>query len=49
MLNVPPLVVSRRVGHASIKTTMDLYGHLIEKMTEGMVESHLQKIQQEWA
>ena len=25
-----PMMVSRRLGHASIKTTVDVYGHLFE-------------------
>jgi len=27
--NVDPLTVQRRLGHASITTTFDIYGHLI--------------------
>ena len=29
-LGESPMLVSRRLGHASIKTTIDLYGHLFE-------------------
>lgn len=30
-LNLPPLLVSRRAGHSSVATTMNLYGHLISQ------------------
>jgi integrase len=31
MLNndLPPIVVSRRLGHSKASTTLDLYGHLL--------------------
>lgn len=48
MRNVPLIIVSRRAGHASVATTMNKYGHLISQMSEGVVESHLQEIQQNW-
>ena len=49
MRNVPPLVVSRRAGHASTATTMNLYGHVISQMAEGVIASHLREIQRSWA
>ena len=49
MRNVPPLVVSRRAGHASVATTMNLYGHLISQMADGMVASHLSAIREGWS
>ena len=48
MRNVPPLVVSRRAGHASTATTMNLYGHVISQMGEGVIASHLREIQRSW-
>lgn len=48
MRHVPLIIVSRRAGHASVATTMNKYGHLISQMSEGVVESHLQEIQQNW-
>jgi integrase len=30
--NVPPIVVSRRLGHAKASITLDIYGHLIPSM-----------------
>ena len=48
MRNVPPLVVSRRAGHASTATTMNLYGHVISQMAEGVIASHLREIQHSW-
>ena len=34
MLNtgIPPIVVSRRLGHAKASITLDVYGHLIPTM-----------------
>ena len=32
--NVPPLVVSRILGHSKPSTTLDIYGHLIPIMHE---------------
>ena len=29
-LGESPILVSRRLGHASIKTTVDVYGHLFD-------------------
>ena len=29
---VPPIVVSRILGHAKASTTMDIYGHLLSDM-----------------
>ena len=49
MRNVPPLVVSRRAGHASVATTMNLYGHVISQMADGMVASHLSAIRESWS
>jgi len=36
MLNhgVPPIVVSRVLGHAKPSTTMDIYGHLLSGMQD---------------
>jgi integrase len=36
MLNngIPPIVVSRRLGHSKASTTLDVYGHLIDSMQE---------------
>jgi integrase len=31
-------VVSERLGHASIMTTLDTYGHLLKGMQEGAAE-----------
>jgi integrase len=38
MLNqgVPPFVVSKILGHSKPSTTMDIYGHLIPVMHEGI-------------
>jgi len=38
MLNqgVPPFVVSKILGHSKPSTTMDIYGHLISVMHEGV-------------
>ena len=33
-----PFVVSERLGHAKPSITMDIYGHLIPLMQEGMAE-----------
>jgi len=30
--NIPPIVVSRRLGHARASITLDIYGHLIPSM-----------------
>ena len=30
--NIPPIVVSRRLGHAKASITLDVYGHLIPSM-----------------
>ncbi len=30
--NIPPIVVSRRLGHAKASITLDIYGHLIPSM-----------------
>ena len=49
MRSVPPLVVSRRAGHASTSTTMNLYGHVIPQMAEGVIASHLIEIQRSWS
>ena len=38
-MGVHPKVVSERLGHASIKTTMDLYGHLYEGVDEAAAEA----------
>jgi integrase len=37
MLNmgIPPIVVSKRLGHSKISTTLDMYGHLIPGITSG--------------
>jgi integrase len=34
MLNngIPPIVVSRRLGHSKVSTTLDVYGHLLDGM-----------------
>ena len=34
MLNngIPPIVVSRRLGHSKASTTLDMYGHLLDGM-----------------
>ena len=47
--NAPPLVVSRRAGHASVATTMNLYGHVISQIEEGVISSRLGEIQRSWA
>ena len=49
MSNAPPLVVSRRAGHASVATTMNLYGHVISQIEEGVISSRLEDIQRSWA
>ena len=49
MSNAPPLVVSRRAGHASVATTMNLYGHVISQIEEGVISSRLEEIQRSWA
>jgi integrase len=38
MLNngVPPIVVSKRLGHSSVTITLDTYGHLIPEMQSGI-------------
>jgi integrase len=38
MLNssVPVLIVSKRLGHSSVSTTLDTYGHLIPEMHKGI-------------
>jgi integrase len=38
MLNsgVPVLMVSKRLGHSSVSTTLDTYGHLIPEMQKGL-------------
>ena len=41
MRNVPPLIVSRRAGHASTATTLNLYGHVISQTVEGVVALQL--------
>jgi site-specific recombinase XerD len=33
-----PKVIQERLGHASIKTTLDTYGHLFEGMDEAAVD-----------
>ena len=33
-----PFVVSKRLGHAKPSITMDIYGHLIPLMQEGIAE-----------
>jgi integrase len=36
MLNhgIPPIVVSKRLGHARVSITMDIYGHLLEHIQQ---------------
>ncbi|MGD8457496.1 MAG: site-specific integrase [Anaerolineales bacterium] len=34
--NVPVLSVSKRLGHSSVSTTLDTYGHLIPEMQKGI-------------
>jgi integrase len=36
--NIPPIVVSRRLGHAKASITLDIYGHLIPSMQEEAAE-----------
>ena len=48
MRNVPPLIVSRRAGHASTATTLNLYGHVISQTVEGVIASRLREIQHSW-
>lgn len=36
---VQPLAVSRRLGHKSIRTTMDIYGHLFPDFEDGLIET----------
>jgi integrase len=40
MLNngVPPIVVSRRLGHSKASITLDVYGHLISTMQTEVAE-----------
>lgn len=44
-LNVQPKVISERLGHASIKITMDLYGYLMPGMQEQVADA----LDQRWA
>ena len=37
--NVQPKVIQSLMGHTSIKTTMDTYGHLVEGMTRDAIKS----------
>ena len=41
MLNrgVPALVVSKILGHSKPSTTLDIYGHLIPNMHEGVAQT----------
>jgi integrase len=34
MLNhgIPPIIVSRRLGHSKVSITLDIYGHLMPEM-----------------
>ena len=36
--NVPPLVVSKILGHSKPSTTLDIYGHLIPIMQDGVAD-----------
>jgi len=40
MLNhdIPVIIVSRRLGHARTSITMDVYGHLLLSMQDGVAE-----------
>jgi integrase len=36
--NIPPIVVTRRLGHAKASITLDVYGHLIPSMQSEAAE-----------
>ena len=36
--NIPPIVVSRRLGHSKALITLDVYGHLIPSMQSEVAE-----------
>ena len=40
MLNhgIPPIIVSRRLGHSKVSITLDIYGHLIQEMQNEAAE-----------
>ena len=42
-MNVQPKVISERLGHASIKITMDTYGYLMPGLQDAVAELFDQK------
>ena len=36
--NIPPIVVSRRLGHSKASITLDIYGHLLPSMQAEVAE-----------
>jgi integrase len=38
-LGIQPKVISERLGHASIKITMDLYGYLMPGLQEAVADA----------
>jgi integrase len=37
-LGYQPAVIQKRMGHASIRTTMDVYGHLLPSVDEAVAD-----------
>jgi len=48
LLNIRPAInmkyISQRAGHSTISTTVDIYGHLIPDMNEGIIQESAEYI-----
>ena len=45
--DVQPKIISERLGHASIKITMDLYGYLMPRLQDSVADLFDQERQKE--
>ena len=38
-MKVDPVTVSKRLGHSQVRTTSDIYSHIMKKADEGAAET----------